>query len=90
MNLIKRVAAVCIVALAMCSCMSHHTSLVVDTPPKGWCTSVEMNYPNSDTLGVRSVNLLAYYSANAPDNMQMVVSTISPDGYKAIDTVMCH
>ncbi|MBO5758958.1 MAG: hypothetical protein J6R31_02830 [Rikenellaceae bacterium] len=90
MKLIKRVAVVCIVTLAMCSCMSHHTSLVIDTPPKGWHTSVEMDYPNSDTLTVRSVNLLAYYSANAPDNIQVVVSTISPDGYKAIDTVICH
>lgn len=52
--------------------------------------TVELEYPNNDTLGSRNVNLLTFYSADAPANVRLVVEVTSPDGYKAIDTVVCN
>ena len=74
----------------MCSCMSHHTSAVVDTPPEKWYSAVQLDYPNCDTLENRNVNLLTFYSTDSPKSITLVVEVTSPDGYKAIDTVTCN
>lgn len=84
-------SAICILSMVVVatSCISHHTSVVVDTPPHSWHEPVELAYHNEDTLRVRDFRIVTYYSAEAPDSAKFEVVTVSPDGFKATDTVIC-
>ncbi len=81
---------VCVAMLVMASCISNHTATVVDTPPTDWCESVELAFENRDSVSRVNVNVVVYYASEAPDSAALVVQTTSPDGYRALDTLMCY
>lgn len=77
-------------ALVMVSCISNHTATVVDTPPMDWSESVGLLFENKDSVSKVDVNLIVYYTVEAPDSALLAVRVTSPDGYRAEDTVMCY
>ena len=78
------------VSAFMLSCLSDHTSTVVDTPPVDWNEAVEMTFVNRDTTSQVDLSLIVYYALEAPDSVDVAVCTTSPDGYVAEDTVRCY
>lgn len=83
----QRLFCIAMMSIVLCSCIARHDSRSVDISPVCWEDAVNIDYVNSDTVGVRDVAVAIRFDSSAPDSVVLAIKTTDPRGYYTADTL---